>query len=88
MTDPVPGLARRLREPLSDRARAETLVAEALAELARRGLAPPFEPPAVPTTCCGRGCNGCVWEGWFAAVNYWREEAARLLPGDQGAGAG
>ena len=36
-------------------------------------------PPPEPTTCCGRGCNGCVWEGWLAAVNYWRDEASLLL---------
>ena len=38
-------------------------------------------PPPEPTTCCGRGCNGCVWEAWYAAVDYWREEALlRLAP--------
>ncbi len=36
-------------------------------------------PPPEPTTCCGRGCNGCVWEGWLAAVNYWRDKALLLL---------
>lgn len=36
-------------------------------------------PPPEPTTCCGRGCNGCVWEGWYAAVDYWREEALLQL---------
>jgi len=36
-------------------------------------------PPAAPTTCCGRGCNGCVWEGFVDAANYWREDALALL---------
>lgn len=36
-------------------------------------------PPPVPTTCCGRGCHGCVWEGFYQAAAYWREEAALVL---------
>ncbi|SFC48256.1 Oxidoreductase-like protein, N-terminal [Polaromonas sp. OV174] len=36
-------------------------------------------PPPEPTSCCGRGCNGCVWEGYYGAVDYWREEALLQL---------
>ncbi len=36
-------------------------------------------PPPLPTTCCGRGCNGCVWEGYFDAVTWWLEDAGRAL---------
>lgn len=35
--------------------------------------------PAKPLTCCGRGCNGCVWEGYFAALEHWVEDAEKNL---------
>jgi hypothetical protein len=37
------------------------------------------EPPPEPTSCCGRGCDGCVWSSYFEAVDYWRQEAESLL---------
>ncbi len=36
-------------------------------------------PPAEPDSCCGRGCNGCVWESYLAAADYWRQEALLVL---------
>ena len=37
------------------------------------------EPPPEPTSCCGRGCNGCVWESYDAALMFWYEDAEALL---------
>lgn len=37
------------------------------------------DPPPDPVGCCGRGCSGCVWEGYYAAVAYWCDEAELLL---------
>ena len=37
------------------------------------------EPPPEPTSCCGRGCNGCVWEGYEAALAWWYEDALEEL---------
>ncbi|MDP3700812.1 MAG: oxidoreductase-like domain-containing protein [Hylemonella sp.] len=37
------------------------------------------KPPPLPTGCCGRGCNGCVWEGFYEAAQYWQQEAQGQL---------
>lgn len=38
-------------------------------------------PPPEPVGCCGRGCNGCVWEGFYAAATWWRDDALEQLGG-------
>ena len=37
------------------------------------------QPPPEPTSCCGRGCNGCVWEGYYDALALWLEDAAQAM---------
>ena len=36
-------------------------------------------PPPLPTSCCGRGCSGCVWESYFNALDDWCKEAASTV---------
>lgn len=68
-----------LRRP-ANLAEAEALVSGIEQRLAQRQLRH-RPPPPVPTTCCGRGCNGCVWEGYYQALLYWRDGARELLGG-------
>lgn len=67
-----------LRAPLRNLAEAEAMIAALRARLDGAGLSL-RAPPPVPATCCGRGCSGCVWEGYYAALRYWREDAVALL---------
>jgi hypothetical protein len=36
-------------------------------------------PPPWPTTCCGRGCGTCVWEAYYYALDWWREDALEAV---------
>jgi len=68
MTPPLPCSAEDAR----------ALFARLQAQARAQGV-PLRPPPPEPTTCCGRGCNGCVWEAWYAAVGYWRDDALQAL---------
>ncbi len=61
-----------------DRAQAQALIGLWQARLAEAGVAH-RPPPPEPTSCCGRGCQGCVWEGYHAALAWWQEEAQARL---------
>lgn len=65
--------------PLVDLPTAHALVLCLQTRLSSAGV--PFRPPPPePTTCCGRGCNGCVWEGYYTALHHWRDDALALMP--------
>ena len=68
---------------LADLPTAHAIVAHLRGLADRRGL-PPLDtalrpPPPEPCACCGRGCNGCVWEGFYAALQHWRTDALAFL---------
>lgn len=74
--------------PVLDADSARAFIAAMQARLAEAGQpmrAPPPEPD--PLSCCGRGCVGCVWSGFYDALGFWREDALALLacaPPDRG----
>jgi hypothetical protein len=46
-----------------------------LGDLALARGVPLRSPPPQPDSCCGRGCNGCVWESYYAAAACWQQDA-------------
>ena len=71
-----------VRDRATDLATAQALFSALQAQARAAGLALRAPPPE-PTTCCGRGCNGCVWEGCYEATEYWRKEALLQLQPQQ-----
>lgn len=70
------------RVPLADLPTARALIAHLRGRAKReRGLdldSALRPPPPEPDSCCGRGCNGCVWEGFYEALHRWREDASAM----------
>lgn len=58
----------------ADPAEAQALVQAVQARAAAQAVALPA-PPEPPSNCCGNGCHGCVWDGYYGEVGYWRDEA-------------
>ena len=72
-----------LQRPVCDAQSARQTIEAGLQVLQKQSL--PLRPaPQEPTTCCGRGCNGCVWEGFFAATQFWQQDAYEALAQAQG----
>lgn len=77
-------LAQAQQLPLAHAGDADHLFATLQALAQQHGVAL-RSPPPHPTSCCGRGCNGCVWEGFMDAALFWREDAVAALQTAPGA---
>ena len=77
-----PSVESFARMPVDDAQTAHAMFVLGQALAAQQGLTLRATPPE-PTTCCGRGCHGCVWEGFLFAANHWRDEALLTLQAHQ-----
>jgi hypothetical protein len=64
---------------VTDACSARKLIEQVAARLHASGVEDFREPPEEPTSCCGRGCEGCVWDSYYAAVGWWHDDAMELL---------
>lgn len=64
---------------LVDVSAARAVVAYLQCAAKRQPIASLRASPPEPTDCCERGCNGCVWEGFYTAVDAWRSDALAAL---------
>ena len=66
--------------PIEDRPTAQAVIDHLQQQASREGVRLP-EPPPLPEGCCERDCAECVWNGYYAAVTYWRDEAILRMAG-------
>ena len=58
----------------SSLAEARALIAAVRVKASGREIPEPPEEP-LPESCCGRGCEGCVFVTYYAALDAWRRDA-------------
>ncbi|WP_077003411.1 oxidoreductase-like domain-containing protein [Variovorax sp. KK3] len=65
--------------PITDAAAARAVLKDIAARLQAEGVDDFRKPPQEPASSCSRGCEGCVWESYFATVGWWRADTAEIL---------